>query len=617
MAAWTSSGSIVKIALGVAVVGFVVYTAQADGDEHVGQVAPAKRAAKERMPERPDIILITVDTLRADRLGVYGYEDAYTPTLDELGRSGVVFANATVPLPRTTPGLASLLTGQSPQEHGSREVWQPISVERGDRMAEVLSDAGYATFGLSANAAAGSRQGLAVGFDDFLDTREIKKKYKRDDADVVTDAALEMIDDLDGETPLFLWVHYVDPHWRYAPPKKHFREQPKAAKCRTLQKQVKSDSLTLGNVISNASGVASRALEDCSALYDAEISFVDQEIGRLIEGLRERERWDDSLVAFTADHGENMGEDGLYFAHGPSLADASLRVPLILAGPTIPSGAYDGGVATIEDVMPTLLDLAGIERDLWPELTTDSMQWRWDDTLDYPKTVRSAALAEAGGALHPDNANGYVVSGRARSKYCYNGPRYSMCYEAEKKATNRVPVRTSGGAGAGAGGDAPDMESPEDHDDPMAPEQNEQLGAVRTSSSYGSGSSAKELEYEFYDRQADPKLAQAIESIPEEARKQLLSAKRRWSPESTRSRAVRDTQYKLVAYPKLEGGYRYALYDLRADPMEAEDLASVRPKEFKRMKAMLDDYNASIPTFVARERSESELEELRALGYVQ
>ncbi len=622
MASRGTARSVSQIVLGAAVVSFVVYTARAEGDDHVGAVVEQPEPAfSDEMPDKPDIILITIDTLRADRIGVYGYASARTPNMDALGDAGVIFANATVPLPRTTPGLASLLTGLSPEEHGSREVWERVDVDKGSLLAEVLSNEGYVTLGLSANSAAGTKQGLAVGFDNFLDYKVIKQKRKRDDADVMTDEALAMMAKVDPQAPVFLWVHYVDPHWRYNPSKKRYPDQPRGARCRAMQTQIKADELSLGNLISNANGIAEEILDECSALYDAEIGFVDQEVGRLIEGLQELERWDDSLVVLTSDHGENMGEDGMYFAHGPSLADGSLRVPLIIAGPTIPSGRYDGGVAIIEDVMPTLLELVGIAPENLPkDMEGQSLQWRWNSELDYPERVRSAALSEAGGALNADNVN-FLVSGRDRSRYCYNGPRYSMCFEPEKRGSAvrvRPTVRTP---------DPHDEDDSDDSDDsehaPTAHEESEsaqpvtpttaKTPATRTPASV----KPDEPEFLFFDRDKDPKLIQPLSTIPDEAREELLAARNRWSPESTRARAVRTAEYKLVAYPEIKGDYRYALYDLKADPMEANDVSALRPKDFKRMKKMFDEYESTMTSFVARERSAGEIEAMQGLGYTQ
>ncbi len=607
MASRGTARSVSQIVLGAAVLSFVVYTARAEGDDHVGEVVEHPEPAfSDEMPDKPDIILITIDTLRADRLGVYGYASARTPNIDALGDAGVIFANATVPLPRTTPGLASLLTGLSPEDHGSREVWQRIDVDKGSLLAEVLSNQGYVTLGLSANSAAGAKQGLATGFDKFLDYAVIKRKRRRDDADVMTDEALAMLGKVDADAPVFLWVHYVDPHWRYNPSKTRYPDQPKGARCRAMQAKIKAGELSLGNLISNANGIAADILEECSGLYDAEIGFVDQEIGRLIEGLQELGRWDDSLVVLTADHGENMGEDGMYFAHGPSLADGSLRVPLIMAGPTIPSGRYDGGVAIIEDVMPTLLELVGIAAEDWPQdMEGQSLQWRWNSALEYPERVRSAALAEAGGALNVDNVN-FLVSGRDRSRYCYNGPRYSMCFEPEQRGvasrarpTVRVP-----------------QEAHEEHDDEGTDDSDDEEHApsVGGTSIAAEGS---EPEIVFFDRSKDPKLIEPLATIPDAAREELLAARDHWSPESTRARAVRTAEYKLVAYPEITGEYRYALYDLKADPMEATDVSALRPKDFKRMKKMFDEYETTMTSFVARERSAGEIEAMQGLGYTQ
>lgn len=624
MASRGTGRSVSQIVLGAAVLSFVVYTARAEGDDHVGEpVAQPEPAFSDEMPDKPDIILITIDTLRADRIGVYGYASARTPNMDALGDAGVIFANATVPLPRTTPGLASLLTGLSPEEHGSREVWERLDVGKGSRLAEVLSNEGYVTLGLSANSAAGSKQGLAVGFDKFLDYKVIKKKRKRDDADVMTDEALAMLEKVDSEAPVFLWVHYVDPHWRYNPSKKRYPDQPKGPRCRAMQKKIKADELSLGNLISNANGMAADIFDECSALYDAEIGFVDQEVGRLIDGLEELGRWDDSLVVLTADHGENMGEDGMYFAHGPSLADGSLRVPLIMAGPTIPSGRYDGGVAIIEDVMPTLLELVGVAPENRPKnMEGQSLQWRWNSELDYPEQVRSAALSEAGGALNADNVN-FLVSGRDRSRYCYNGPRYSMCFEPEKKRS-RVGSRAHPPVRIPAGHDREDEAAPpEDTEAPAAavePAASPATGLSKPAVAPAKGSSTKdaaEPEILFFDRDADPKLIQPLATIPDEAREELLAARDRWSPESTRARAVRTAEYKLVAYPEIKGDYRYALYDLKADPMEANDVSKLRPKDFKRMKKMFEEYESTMTSFVARERSASEIEAMQGLGYTQ
>ena len=245
--------------------------------------------------------------------------------------------------------------------------------------------------------------------------------------------------------------------------------------------------------------------------------------------------------------------------------------------------------------MPTLLELAGVDGTLVPEMEGFSLQWRWNQELDYPEQVRSAALSEAGGALNADNVN-FLVSGRDRSKYCYNGPRYSMCFDPKDKS-RRVPSIHPQGDGDGED----DGDDDHGHEDPFV------VDAAPTGA----------VSVEFFDRETDPKLTMPLADVPDDVREALMGARGRWSPESTRARAVRTVDYKLVAYPQLEGGYRYAMYDLREDPSESKDVSAQRPKDFKRMKKMFDEYESTMSSFVARERSDKEIEELLALGYIQ
>lgn len=578
------------------------FMSTAEADTFVGEDVVVAAPEPEVMPEKPDVILITIDTLRADRLGIYGYEGGSTPTLDRLGRHGIVFTETTVPLPRTTPGLASLHTGLAPENHGSREVWQ--AVDDVTMLAEVFEKRGYQTVGLSSNSAAGTQQGFGRGFDEFVNRKEMKRRRKRDDADVVTRMAIEKVEKLDPDKPLFLWVHYVDPHWRYSPPKKKGAEDPTdAPKCRALQAKEKRHTLSTGQVTVDYKGLASAALADCSELYDKEITFNDREIGRLANRLSELGRWDDSIKVFTADHGENLGEDNYYYNHGPSLADASLVVPMIFAGPTIPAGKMDDGVTRIEDVVPTLMRIANVPAEDWPEVDGVDLSWRWTPGAVPPERTVNAAVAESGGALHL-KAHSFIVSGRSGQRYCINDPvRYSMCFESpeeeeEAPAPSRRPSR--------ANPPPPDpkpaapSEADEHDDDPEA------------------AASEKTPEPQFFDRDADPGLSKALaeSDVPEEVRARLRKAAKSWGPETTRSRAVRTPEFKLVARPAMEGGFTYALYDLKRDPMERTDVQDKRPREFRQLMQILDRWESDLPIYKVRTRSAEEIEELKGLGYI-
>lgn len=494
----------------------------------------------------PDLLIVTVDTLRADRLGAYGYADARTPVVDALSARGVRFDQATTTFPRTTPALASLLTGLEPAHHGSREVGQPRT--DGVPLAEVLAGRGYATAAVSATRVAGPRQHLDTGFQRFEVMHD--RKARR-----VSRKALELAGEAAPEAPLFLWVHYADPHFPYEPPRS-FPGQPEARGCRKLIKQISDGELPREALFSNRDGLAAAALVDCSALYDAEIAYTDAALGDLLQGLESLGRLERTLVVFSADHGENLGEDGLYYEHGPSLHDASLRVPLIVAGPGVSAGHTDRWPVTLEDVAPTAMALLGVAeperpamdgRDLSPRLAADQ-----PDAA--PWTAR-VAFSESGSALH-ETMTAWPVSGRAKKRHCANGPRFSYC---------RSP----------GGGDA------------------------------------------LHDHLEDPSLLTDLGQAHPEERQRLAAALERWPPETARLRAARVPGLKLVETPVLDGGYRSALYDLELDPLQRSDAGEHRPADRDRLQRALDDWTEALPPLAPQERDRETEEALRALGYLE
>jgi arylsulfatase A-like enzyme len=291
----------------------------------------------------PDVVIVTIDTLRADHLGAYGHEAANTPVIDRLARDGAVFLNAITPLPRTTPALGSLFTGLRPENHGSVGVGQPI--ESGRMLAERLSEAGWTSLGVSRSRVASERQNLHRGFDRFIAGKA---------ASPITRTALAWIADVDPARPLFLWVHYLDPHFPYRPPDELAPES--GAACAALVDDVRARRIRHRAVTRDHGGRASAVRDSCAVLYDAEIAHVDSEVGKLLDGLREAGRLENAFVVLTSDHGENLGERGLYYIHGPSVHDASLRIPLIVVGPGVRPGVHEG-IVGLEDMVPTLLGL--------------------------------------------------------------------------------------------------------------------------------------------------------------------------------------------------------------------------------------------------------------------
>lgn len=353
------------------------------------------------VPDAPDLVLVTVDTLRADRLGFMGDEAAHTPHLDALAAGGRVFTQATTPLPRTTPALASVLTGRWPHHHGSREVGDPI----GDvtTLAEVLRRHGYRTVAASAMHVAGPEQGLDAGFDAFELAHDARAP------DLVTRALGLVV----GTRPHFLWVHFADPHFPYVP-----REPAAPSPCRALGERVAAGTEDRVALMANVDGLAQASLADCAVQYAGEITAVDAAVGALLFGLRDRPRA--PVVALSADHGEHLGEAGLFYEHGPHVHDAALRVPLVVAGPGVEPGT-DDGVARLEDLAPTLLALAGVPEVMWPELDGVDLGPRLVGARGGP----DVAVAESGSALQLRLSTS-LVSGRS-GRWCLNAPRWSWC----------------------------------------------------------------------------------------------------------------------------------------------------------------------------------------------
>ncbi len=359
--------------------------------------------------KQPDVVFVTIDTVRADRLGYAGHSSARTPNLDALAARGQAFLQATTPLPRTTPALASMLTGLWPHHHGSREVGDRMNARR--TIATELEQRGWRTVALSAMQVASPEQGFDVGFDSY-------EVHHDERADRLTDLALARVDEVDKNCPLFLWVHYADPHFPYLPPAR-WEDQPEAPGCRALAKKATNPKFRRYRLFSNQRNMASSVLDECKALYDAEIAFTDHAVGKLMAGLGERGRTD-PYVVFTTDHGENQGEWGLFYEHGPDVNDASLHIPMIIAGPGIPAARTDA-VARLEDVTPTLLSLLQVPKTERPPA----------DGADLSKLWRGGkgpalALAESGSALHAKLSN-YLVTGRKKRRHCINAERYSLC----------------------------------------------------------------------------------------------------------------------------------------------------------------------------------------------
>ncbi|MFQ5478441.1 MAG: sulfatase [Candidatus Binatia bacterium] len=309
---------------------------------------------------RPPLVLLTVDTLRADHLSTYGYARATDPNLSRFAERAVIFSRAFTPRPKTTPAYASIFTGLYPYRHGLEVLGDELASPN-LTVAELLGQRGFRSYGfVSSTVMVGRLSGLQQGFslwDDHLPSREASRdNFERKGAETV-DRVIASMDRLGGGDLLF--VHLIDPHGPYdAPP-------PFGSAFRGTTPPTREETRALApqQVPSFQRIPGARTLDDYVNAYDGEVLYADYCLGRLVEALEERGIFDEALVIVTADHGESLGDHGHYFRHGQSLHEPSARVPLLIKPP---GGRTEGvptrweGAVSLVDVFSTLLDYAGV-----------------------------------------------------------------------------------------------------------------------------------------------------------------------------------------------------------------------------------------------------------------
>jgi len=310
--------------------------------------------------QRRNLLLITLDTVRADAIGSYG-GTAKTPTLDAVAARGVRFERALTPSPLTLPAHTSILTGIDPPQHGVRDNGIEALPADVPTLASILDAAGYQTAAFVSSRVLDQRFGLARGFDEYGDRMAAERVgqygYPERDAMAVTDDAIRWLAERGVDGPFFLWIHYYDAHAPYSPPT-----------------QWRSDS-DRGN-------------------YYGEIAYVDHEIARLVDAAGTN----DTIIGVVGDHGEMFGEHGEE-GHGIFLYEASLRVPLLIAGPGVPAGQVVGETVGTVQLASTLLDLLASDHD------TDPMQPPLPGLA--PAVRNGSTLPIFSEALLPANAYGW------------------------------------------------------------------------------------------------------------------------------------------------------------------------------------------------------------------
>jgi arylsulfatase A-like enzyme len=315
----------------------------------------------------PDIVVVTLDTTRADRLGAYGYFRDTSPYFDQLAAESVLFEEHYVPMAHTLPTHTSLFTGVYPLEHGVQ-----ANAVAGSRylpapgltyVAEYLSSLGYDTAGFVSAWPLKTGSGVERGMARFHEPprREVR-------AGETTDHALEWLAERDPSKPMFLWVHYFDPHQPYAPPEGYKGRFKKSdLQVAHMEERHFFDHHRVGRA--SVIGRSSR--------YDEEILYMDSQLGRLLDTLRSRQQWSDTVVVVVSDHGEGLNQHG-QMGH-EEVWDESVRAPLLIRIPRTHPGRVDGPVNTV-DVFPTVfarLRLPG--RETWLAQLSGRNVWKGGD----------------------------------------------------------------------------------------------------------------------------------------------------------------------------------------------------------------------------------------------
>jgi arylsulfatase len=358
-----------------------------------------------------NVVLITLDTTRADHLGCYGYTRNTTPHIDRFSKEAALFSHAVSVIPLTTPSHASIMTGLHPENHQIYKNSYPVH-ESFTMLAEILKRKGYATGGFVSVKIIDSRVGFAQGFDYFSDVpttphgndndgddqkKRIRKRLfepllqRRGDRTV--DVGLEWLQE-NQDQPFFAWVHLYDPHLSYTPPPEygyrfntHYEEYLQSIRNPFFKKKAYEDQTVYkgaekkeGEPISTKEafqllldifGIRAREfllsdstppnlVDDFIAAYDGELAFVDEQVARIIFFLKDNNVYKNTIVIIMGDHGEILYEKEEYFGHHKYLYQGSMRIPLIMKFPGIAHRKINERITNV-DILPTLLEALGIE----------------------------------------------------------------------------------------------------------------------------------------------------------------------------------------------------------------------------------------------------------------
>jgi arylsulfatase A-like enzyme len=347
------------------------------------------------------VFLITVDTLRADHMSLYGYPRETTPRLARLAASGVIFDRAISQWPKTGVSFASMFTGQYPQTTGLTHRAALRIPEEYLTLPELFHESGYKTVAVVSNAVLAAKFGWNAGFDEYLETwgggdfpEDPHLFRKLIHAPRVDELAVPLLEKHARDERLFVWLHYTDPHAPYLLPDGFANP--------FLDDRLFRGDSTVPRKVTRGYRLGRNDLEYYLAQYDANVLVADVYIGKVLDRARQLGLLDDSLIVFTADHGESLGEHGSYFEHGPLPYNTTAHVPLFFVRNGLPAGRRVDRPVELIDLYPTLRDLVvpgfevpGLEgHSLLPllqrgEAPAGSFQYAFSEAGEKPRHFRS------------------------------------------------------------------------------------------------------------------------------------------------------------------------------------------------------------------------------------
>ena len=324
---------------------------------------------------RSNVILIVVDTLRKDHLGAYGYLRPTSPNIDRLASESMRYTRCFSQAPWTTPSVGALLTSLYPSRLAIRDIPNALDDEF-ELLPEMLQRSGYVTGGIVSHEFLGSRWNFDQGFDEFHD--DLAGSHDSVSSPDVTDRAISFVERR-ATKPFFLFVHYFDPHHLYLP-HEGFRFEDSADYNGPLSPEITPRQLN--RLPQDAIGDGE--VRYLKALYDSEVAFTDHHLGRLLDDLRKRGLYEDALIVFTSDHGEEFF-DHRGFGHTTTLYDELINVPLLIKLPGRTDGSVSHRTVALIDVLPTILEIL----DLPPPSGLDGRSLLALDSETEERTVMS------------------------------------------------------------------------------------------------------------------------------------------------------------------------------------------------------------------------------------